>query len=125
MYQFSYSEVIEDDPHQARERERHALDQAVRLLRAAERQGPASRECAEALLFLRQVWTILIDDLAGADNGLPESLRASLISIGIWVMRQSDEIRLDRSRDFQGLIAVNETIRDGLIRATAVPELAA
>lgn len=125
MYQFSYAEILDDDQYQARERERHALDRAVMLLKQAEQRGPASRECAEALMFLRNVWTILIEDLAGAENALPESLRASLISIGLWVMRQADEIRLDRSADFRGLIEVNETIRDGLIRAAGTSELAA
>ena len=114
MYQFSYAEILEDDPRHARETERHALDHAVKLLRVAEGRGTQSREAVEALLFLRRVWTIMLDDLASPDNGLPESLRASLISIGIWVMKEADLIRADKSDNFAGLIEINQSIRDGL-----------
>jgi flagellar protein FlaF len=116
MYQFSYAEVLEDDPLEARERERKALGHAVELLRAAKQSGPESRDGVEALLFVRRLWTVLLDDLANPDNALPETLRASLISIGIWILKQADLVRLDGSRDLDGLIAVNETIRDGLAR---------
>jgi flagellar protein FlaF len=116
MYQFSYAEVLEDDPLEARERERKALGHAVELLRVAKQSGPESRDGVEALLFVRRLWTVLLDDLANPDNALPETLRASLISIGIWILKQADLVRLDGSRDLDGLIAVNETIRDGLAR---------
>jgi flagellar protein FlaF len=116
MYQFSYAEVLEDDPLEARERERKALGHAVELLRVAKQSGPESRDGVEALLFVRRLWTVLLDDLANPDNALPETLRASLISIGIWILKQADLVRLDASRDLDGLIAVNETIRDGLAR---------
>lgn len=119
MYQFSYAEVLEDDPQEARERERVVLDRAVELLRTARLRGAGSREGVEALTFLRRVWTVLLDDLVSPDNGLPETLRASLISIGIWILKEADAIRLDGSRAMDGLIAVNETIRDGLARAVA------
>jgi flagellar protein FlaF len=119
MYQFSYAEVLEDDPLEARERERKALGHAVELLRVAKQSGPESRDGVEALLFVRRLWTVLLDDLANPDNALPETLRASLISIGIWILKQADLVRLDGSRDLDGLIAVNETIRDGLARPMA------
>lgn len=125
MYQFSYAEVLEDDPQEARERERVALHRAVELLKAARETGPESRETIEALAFLRRIWTVLLDDLVSPENGLPEKLRASLISIGIWILKEADLIRLQQSRAMDGLIAVNETIRDGLARAVAPSGIAA
>jgi flagellar protein FlaF len=125
MYQFSYAEVLEDDPQESRERERVLLHRAVELLKAARDTGPASREGIEALAFLRRIWTVLLDDLVSPENGLPEKLRASLISIGIWILKEADLIRVEHSRTMDGLIAVNETIRDGLARAVAPSSVAA
>lgn len=125
MYQFSYAEVLEDDPQEARERERAALDRVVELLKIGREAGAASVEAMEALALMRRVWTVLLDDLVTADNALPEKLRASLISIGIWIMKEADLIRLEKSRNLDGLIAVNETIRDGLARAAAPSGIAA
>jgi flagellar protein FlaF len=125
MYQFSYAEVLEDDPQESRERERVLLHRAVELLKDARETGPASRESIEALAFLRRIWTVLLDDLVSPENGLPEKLRASLISIGIWILKEADLIRVEHSRTMDGLIAVNETIRDGLARAVAPSSVAA
>jgi flagellar protein FlaF len=125
MYQFSYAEVLEDDPQESRERERVLLHRAVELLKAARDTGPGSREGIEALAFLRRIWTVLLDDLVSPENGLPEKLRASLISIGIWILKEADLIRVEHSRTMDGLIAVNETIRDGLARAVAPSSVAA
>jgi flagellar protein FlaF len=114
MYQFSYAEILQDDPHEARFRERGALEHAIELLRKAEEKGPQSRESIEALFFLRKLWTVLIEDLSNPENGLPESLRADLISIGLWIMKEADLIRSDKSRNFSGISEICAIIRDGL-----------
>jgi flagellar protein FlaF len=114
MYQFSYAEVLDETPQGARQRERQAIDRSIELLRAADKAGPQSRETVEALLFVRKLWGILIEDLAKTENDLPQQLRADLISIGLWVMRESEQIRLEKSTNFKGIIEVSQTIRDGL-----------
>jgi flagellar protein FlaF len=114
MYQFSYAEILQDDPREARLRERGAFERAIELLKEAEEKGPRSNESAEALAFLRQLWTALIEDLVNPENGLPESLRADLISIGLWIMKEVDLIRSEKSRNFRGLSEVCALIRDGL-----------
>jgi flagellar protein FlaF len=114
MYQFSYAEVLEESPAEARHHERRAIEQSIALLEKAEQAGPGSFEAIEALAFLRRLWTILIEDLAKPENELAEALRADLISIGIWIMREADEIRLEKSANFRGLIEVSSIIRDGL-----------
>ena len=48
------------------------------------------------------------------ENDLPQALRADLISIGLWVMREAEQIRLEKSTNFKGIIEVSATIRDGL-----------
>ena len=115
MYQFSYAEVLDETPQGARQRERQAIEHSIELLQAAETAGPQSREAVDALLFVRKLWVILVEDLAKAENDLPQKLRAELISIGLWVMGEAEQIRLEKSTNFKGIIEVSQTIRDGLV----------
>ena len=120
MYQFSYAEVLDETPQGARQRERQAIERSIELLQAADKAGAKSREAVEALLFVRKLWAILIEDLAKAENDLPQRLRADLISIGLWVMREAEEIRLEKSENFKGIIEVSKTIHEGLAKAQAM-----
>ncbi len=115
MYQFSYAEVLDETPKGARERERQTIDRSIELLREAETEGAQSREALEALLFVRRLWGYLIEDLAKPENDLPAKLRADLISIGLWILREAEQIRLEKSTNFKGLIEVSAAIRDGLV----------
>ncbi|MEN3792120.1 flagellar biosynthesis regulator FlaF [Fulvimarina sp. MAC3] len=114
MYQFSYAEVAQDTAVDARERERQALDHSIALLEKAERNGPRSRDAIEAIYITRSLWAILIEDLGSSDNGLPEELRAELISIGLWIMAEAEAIRVGKSTNFKGVIEISRLIRDGL-----------
>ena len=114
MYQFSYAEVLDETPKGARERERLAIAHSIELLEAAEKKGVRSREAIEAILFVRRLWAVFIEDLAETDNDLPKALRADLISIGLWVIREAEQIRLEKSSNFRGIIEVSQSIRDGL-----------
>ena len=55
-----------------------------------------------------------IKDLADPSNELGEALRANLISIGLWVIKEADQIMTEKSKNFSGIIDVTRTIRDGL-----------
>lgn len=114
MYKFSYAEILDDSGNEARGRERAALDRAIELLSVAEVNGARSQEASTALLQVQRLWNFLIADLANPQNGLAEQLRADLISIGIWVMKEADRILNDQQQSFTALIDVNKTIRDGL-----------
>lgn len=114
MYKFYYNEVLDESPKEAREQERTALERSIALLQEAEKNGPLSREAVEAIYFVRKLWGIFIEDLAKPENGLPPKLRADLVSVGLWVMRESEEIRQGRSSNFTALIDVSRTISEGL-----------
>src|SRR5688572_19530303 len=114
MYQFSYAEVLDETPRGARERERLAIEHSIELLQAAEKNGVRSRETIEALLFVRRLWTTLLEDLSNPENDLPAKLRADLISIGLWMTREAEQIRQAKSANFKGMIEVSAAIRDGL-----------
>lgn len=114
MYRFSYAEVLEETPQTAREREHLAIGHSIDLLKAAQEKGPTSREASEAIYFTRKLWAFFIEDLAKPENDLPRQLRADIISIGIWIMRETEEIRLGNSTNFKGLIEISQLIADGL-----------
>jgi flagellar protein FlaF len=114
MYQFPYAEVLDEAPKAARERERKALERSIELLEAADKAGPRSQETVEALAFVRQLWGILIEDLASPENALAQPLRADLISIGLWIMREAEDIRLEKKDSLKGLIEVSRVICEGL-----------
>jgi flagellar biosynthesis activator protein FlaF len=115
MYQFPYAEVLDETPQSARQRERQAIERSIELLQAADKAGPQSREAVEALLYVRKLWGVLIEDLTKSENDLPQKLRAELISIGLWVIREAEQIRLEKSANFKGIVEVSQTIRDGLL----------
>ncbi len=114
MYEFAYNEVIEDSRQTMRARERQAMDRVIAMLRAGQEKGPLSRERVEALFYLRRLWTIFIDDLNDPNNELPEQLRAGIISIGIWMMKEIERVRGRLTDDLTPMIEINEIIRDGL-----------
>jgi flagellar protein FlaF len=114
MYQFPYAEVLEETPQTARVREREAIQHSIDLLQAADKAGAMSREAVDALLFVRRLWSVLIEDLGKPENDLPKQLRADLISIGLWIMREAEQIRMEKSSNFKGIIEVSQSIRDGL-----------
>ena len=97
MDQLSYTQVLEDSVLEARHREREVFERAVALLKLAEESGPESSDAAEALFFLQRLWAILMGDLALDENALPDALRTSLISTGMWIAKEVDAIRAGRT----------------------------
>ncbi len=114
MYQFSYSDVVDDRPATGRAHERAAILRTIEVMTAAEQEGPQSRKAIEALHSVQRLWSILIQDLAKPENELPGQLRADLISIGLWNLREVEDIRLGRTVSFGSLIEVSAAIAEGL-----------
>jgi flagellar protein FlaF len=114
MFEFAYNEIIEESAHAMRAQERMALDHVISLLRGAATKGPKSVEGINALYQLRMLWAVFLDDLKNPENALPETLRARLISIGIWMNKEIDRLRNGSASDLTPLIEINEIIRDGL-----------
>jgi flagellar biosynthesis activator protein FlaF len=114
MYQSLYTEIAADNADAIRDSERRAFEHATALLKSAQDRGPQSREVVEALHFVGRLWGILMEDLANEGNDLPESLRASLISIGIWMLRRVEDVRQGRSDDLRAMIDVSQSISRGL-----------
>jgi flagellar protein FlaF len=114
MYEFAYNEIVEESAQAMRACEARALDRVIGMLKDAEPSGPKSRQGINALYQLRTLWIVFLDDLNGPENALPTTLRARLVSIGIWVIKEIERLRAGESRDLVPLIEINQIIRDGL-----------
>lgn len=67
----------------------------------------------KALDWNRRLWSALASDCANDGNALAPQLRASIISLSIWVARHSSAV-MRREEEFQPLIDVNRMIMQGL-----------
>lgn len=116
MYQFSYAEIMEEGVAVSKDRERQVLDRSIALLKAAMASdgGNQSREAIEAIYFTRRVWIRFIEDLGDSENQLQAELRANLISIAIWILKEIEKIRKRESSNFQGIIDITTIIKDGI-----------
>ena len=110
-----YAEMLQDDPSEARERERIALDRSIALMEQASIGGASGVDVANAIAFTNKLWCVLIEDLAEPDNGLPKELKAQFVSIGIWILRELERIRSEESPKFTDVIEVSKAIRNGLL----------
>ena len=114
IYQRSYAEHVTDNATACRDRERLALEHAIQLLCRAEAAGLGSREADDALDFTRRLWKAFVQDLGDPENDLPCVLKAEIISIGHWIIKEAALIRRGESRNFRGLIEICAITRDGL-----------
>jgi flagellar protein FlaF len=110
----SYDAEIEDSGREARSREQQALNHGIALLQNIQSGVLEPSEEADALLYIRNLWTFFIQDLSSPRNGLPEPLRVQLISIGLWVIKEAERLREEELSDVSDLVAINIVIRDSL-----------
>jgi flagellar biosynthesis activator protein FlaF len=115
MANLHYTEMLQDDQKDARERERVALNRSISMMERAALPDTSPAERANAIVFTTKLWTVLIEDLAAPDNGLPRELRAQIVSIGIWILRELEKVRSEESQQFSDVIEVSKAIRDGLL----------
>lgn len=109
-----YADAAMESQEDARRREHDALDAVVHRLESAQRSGADRDATIDALDAHDLLWSAFIQDLASDENGLPQELRAGLLSIGLSVRRQSLALREAGGGDLAALIAINAAIRDGL-----------
>ena len=89
------------------------LGQVTAYLLEAERDPANGVKRVEAALWNRRVWTALKLDLLDPGNKLPADLKANLVSIALWVERNTSQVLSFRS-DLSHIIGVNKRIMEGL-----------
>lgn len=113
-FRSKYEDIIADAPSEAKAKEREILQKSADLLRAASEPDGDPLLAIEALHFTSRIWTVFLSDLAKPDNQLPVQTRASLISIGIAILKEVDLNRSEGSRKFNDIVELTEIIMDGL-----------
>jgi flagellar biosynthesis activator protein FlaF len=105
-----------EDPRQT---EYRLFAQVTRALVEAAKCDPLDfRGRVDALDWNRRLWMVLGDACASPENKLPPSLRASIISLSIWVGKHTSAV-IRRTEEIEPLIEVNRMIMQGLAPATA------
>lgn len=100
------------------------------LIKAIENQKGAKgdpkkmSQVASALNWNKQVWDVFVEDCGTAGNQLPRELRAAIVSLGIWVTKET-ALALEGDGDIDSLVAVNRDIMKGLKPDQAAPSVAA
>lgn len=85
-------------------------------------RGLSGAAMMPALHRNRQLWGTFSSACAGPGNGLPPELRASIISLALWVDRFTSEVVAGREA-IDPLIAVNRMLIEGLApTANPAPE---
>ena len=72
----------------------------------------------DALDWNRRLWQALAADCAQPENQLPSEVRAQIISLSMWVGRQTNAV-VRSDVDFEALIDLNRTMMQGLATKNA------
>jgi flagellar protein FlaF len=97
-----------------REAEYRLFGQVTRaLMQAAAADKSDFRTRIDALDWNRRLWSTLATDCADPRNALPPQLRASIISLSLFVDRHSSAI-MREGEDFEPLIDINRMMMQGL-----------
>ena len=107
---YQRAQKVTESPRQT---EYRLFAQITRQMIAARDSNAPASEMADALHRNRELWSTLAGDCGTEGNGLPSALRASIISVSLWVNRYTtDVIRGIQSID--ELIEVNRNVMEGL-----------
>ena len=97
-----------------REMEYRLFAQVTRALMDAAKLDPTDlRGRMDALDWNRRLWSTLATDCGQPDNAMTPQLRASIISLSIWVGKHTSLVIRNRE-DFEPLIEINRMIMQGL-----------
>ena len=98
-----------------RQTEYRLFGQVTRALLEAEQLDKSFiRERMDALDWNRRMWSMLGADCSLATNGLPDQLRANIVSLSIWVNKHTSLVMRNKE-EFAPLIDVNRIIMQGLL----------
>ncbi|MAF47667.1 MAG: flagellar biosynthesis regulator FlaF [Rhodospirillales bacterium] len=101
-----------------REMDAAAFSQAAYVLDQARQNLGDADLCERALKYNQLLWSIIQADVAKEDNDLPEELKANLMSLSIFVDKQTSKGLSDPTEElFDSLIGINLNISEGLLES--------
>ena len=109
-----------DDPKvkfdNKREMDAAAFSQAAYVLDQARQNLGEVEACEKALTYNQVLWSIIQADVAEGKNELPDELKANLMSLSIFVDKQTTKALTKPSEElFDSLININLNIAEGLM----------
>lgn len=109
-----------DDPKvqfdNKREMDAAAFSQAAYVLDQAKQNMSDEDACEKALKYNQMLWSIIQADVAGDNNELPDELKANLVSLSIFVDKQTSKGLTNPTEElFDSLININLNISEGLM----------
>lgn len=114
MYNQAYQDVVEDDQLAAKQHERIAIENTIKLMQHSESDSKNSVLRTKAIHLTLQIWRHFINDLASPENAISAELKASIISIGLFILRHLEAMRTNKALNFIPIIEISESIRKGL-----------
>ena len=96
-----------------RDTEYRLFGQVTRALMDAATTPNDLAKRVDALDWNRRLWQTLAADCAQPENRLPSEVRAQIISLSMWVGRQTNAV-VRHEADFEALIDLNRTMMQGL-----------
>lgn len=108
----AYKETIRDTEH-PRSIERRVFLQVTRDLESIEENALLTPVAQDALMKNQRLWGSLMFDCMQPENPLPDSLKAGIISLALFVDRQTGEIVAGRQK-ISSLITINRNMIRGL-----------
>ena len=96
-----------------RDLEYKVLGTVTGALIKASQPGTELSDKFNAVLWNEKVWHAFRCDLSSSENQLPDELKASLISLAIWVGKETNRV-MDHLADLDGLISINRQVMAGL-----------
>lgn len=97
----------------SRRTEQRLFAEITAALGAAWEGGQRGAALMPALHRNRELWTTLSADCGAAGNGLPDALRASIISLALWVDRFTSDVVAGRE-PVEPLLEINRAMMEGL-----------
>lgn len=98
-----------------REAEAMAFTKAALLLEEASKDASNLPALSQALRFNHLLWTIIQADITEEANRLPPELKANLLSLSIFVDKQTVKaLKSGDPKDIEALININRNIAAGL-----------
>jgi len=99
-----------------REVEAMAFTKAALMLDEAKGQTDDYDAYAAALKFNQLLWTIIQADIVDTANKLPPQLKANILSLSIFVDKQTVKALADTNGDYlDSLIDINKNLAEGLL----------
>ena len=106
-----------------REIEAMAFMKAALMLEDARKNLDDYDNYAAALKFNQLLWTIIQADVVDKENKLPPALKANILSLSIFVDKQTIKALADtKDRHLDSLISINKNLAEGLMTQPTLAE---